>query len=183
MRLLLILLAVIVIAPIVEIAVLIAVGQQIGPAPTILLMLATSFLGAWLLRREGLRAWRAFRADVANQVPPGISATDGVLVLIGSGFMLVPGFVSDIIGLLLILPPTRRVARGIVMNLITRRLTPAAANSVFGPRRVRARAGRPQPSSPDGSASPGGSASPNGAGPPRAGSGVAIEGEIIDPSA
>jgi len=178
MRLLLIFLAVIVIAPIVEIAVLIAIGQQIGPAPTILLMLATSFLGAWLLRREGLRAWRAFRADVANQVPPGISATDGVLVLIGSGFMLVPGFVSDIIGLLLILPPTRRVARGIVMNLITRRLTPAAAANVFGPRRVRARTGRPRPSS------PGASASPNGTATPRpAGSGVAIEGEVVDPPA
>jgi len=178
MRRLLLVLAVLVLATFVEIAVLLAVGKLIGPAPTILLMLATSAVGAWLLRREGVRAWRAFRADLVNQVPPGLSATDGVLVVIGAAFMIVPGFVSDIIGLLLILPPTRRVARGIVMNLITRRLTPAAAANVFGPRRVRARTGRPRPSS------PGASASPNGTATPRpAGSGVAIEGEVVDPPA
>jgi UPF0716 protein FxsA len=176
MRRLLLVFALLVVAPIVEIAVLIAVGRQIGPAPTILLVLATSALGAWLLRREGGRAWRAFRADLVNQVPPGVSATDGLLVLLGGVFMLVPGFVSDLIGLVLILPPTRRVARGLVMNVIARRLTPAASTSLFGPRRVRARAGRPRPTPP-----PPGSAGPTAPTRP-AGPSVAIEGEVIDPA-
>lgn len=173
---LVLILALLVIGPIIEIAVLIAVGRQIGPVPTILLMLATSALGAYLLRREGGRAWRAFRTDLANQVPPGISATDGLLVLFGGVFMLVPGFVSDIIGLLFILPPTRRIARGIVMQVITRRLTPAASTSLFGPRRVRARTGRPRPTATSHPPQTGTAGEPTGR------SGVAIEGEVLPPS-
>ncbi|MGE5829712.1 MAG: FxsA family protein, partial [Micromonosporaceae bacterium] len=133
MRRLVLIIALLVIAPIVEIGVLVAVGQQIGVGPTLLLMLATSALGGVLLRHQGGRAWRAFQADVTNGVPPGPSATDGLLVLIGGVFMLVPGFVSDVIGVLLIAPPSRRVARAFVMQMVTRRLTPAASSTLFGP--------------------------------------------------
>jgi UPF0716 protein FxsA len=176
MRRLVLIIALLVIGPIIEIAVLVAVGQQIGVGPTLLLMLATSALGGVLLRHQGGRAWRAFRADLDNGVPPGVSATDGLLVLIGGLFMLVPGFVSDVIGLLLIAPPTRRVARSYLMHLVTRRLTPAASTTLFGPRRVRATFGRPRSTGADRPAS----ARTDPAGGPAT-TAVAIEGEIIDP--
>jgi UPF0716 protein FxsA len=170
MRRLVIIIAVLVVVPIIEIAVLIAVGQQIGLALTLLLMLATSALGGWLLRHEGGRAWRAFQADVAANRPPGVTATDGLLVLIGGIFMLVPGFVSDIFGLLLILPPTRRIARSLLLRSFTGRISPAAATSLFGPRRVRVRPGQAQPTAPP----------QRPTGPQSTEHPQAIEGEIID---
>jgi UPF0716 protein FxsA len=168
-----ILIGLLVIVPIAEIAVLIAVGRQIGPGWTILLVLATSALGGWLLRREGGRAWRAFQADLSERRPPGRTATDGLLVLVGGIFMLVPGFVSDVIGLFLILPPTRAVAARVVQHQVGRRLTPQASTSLFGPRRVRVRyetrtsgpTPPPQPAPP----------------PPGTGGPSAIEGEVIEP--
>jgi UPF0716 protein FxsA len=163
----LIILALLVIFPIIEIAVLIATAV-IGVGWTILLVLGTSALGAWLLRHEGARSWEAFRADVAAGRPPGNNVTEGLLVLVGGVFMLVPGFVSDVIGGLLIAPPTRKLARIGLLAVIGRRLTPEATTSLFGPRKVKIRYGAPQEPSPaprDGGSYP----SP------------AIEGEIIDP--
>src|SRR5204863_210597 len=81
--------------------------NAIGLGWTLLLMLATSALGGWLLKREGRKAWRAFQAEAQSGRPPGRQATDGVLVVLGGLFMLLPGFVSDAIGLLMIAPPTR----------------------------------------------------------------------------
>ena len=111
MRRLIVIVALLIIIPTIEIAVLIAVGQVIGVGWTVALILGTSVLGGWLLRTQGARAWRAFRADVNAGRPPGNAATDGLLVLAGGMFMLVPGLVSDVIGLVLIAPPTRRLAR------------------------------------------------------------------------
>jgi UPF0716 protein FxsA len=156
-----------------EIFVLILIGQQIGWALTLLLLLATSLLGAWVLRREGPRSWQAFRTDLRERRPPGASATDGLLVLLGGVLMLVPGFISDVVGALLVAQPTRKLAAGWAQSLLARRLTPSTATSLFGPRTVRVRTGAPQP--PPG-APPAGPAS----GAPQ-GSGDAIEGEIIDP--
>jgi UPF0716 protein FxsA len=167
-----ILIALLVLVPLVEIAVLVAVGRQIGAGWTILLVLGTSALGAWLLRREGGRAWRSFQADLAERRPPGRTATDGLLVLIGGIFMLVPGFVSDVIGLFFILPPTRAVAARLLQSYVARRITPQASTTLFGPRRVRVRyetrvpGATPPPAQPT---------------PPVTGSPNAIEGEVIEP--
>jgi UPF0716 protein FxsA len=164
-RRLVVIVALLVIVPIIEIAVLIAVGRVIGVGWTLVLMLATSVLGGWLLRTQGARAWRAFRNDVNAGRPPGNAATDGLLVLLGGMFMLVPGFVSDVIGLLLIAPPTRRMARALVLSVAAHRMSASTASSLFGPRRVRVRYGGPSSASPDA-----GPATPS-----------PIEGEIIDP--
>jgi UPF0716 protein FxsA len=163
MRRLGLIVALLIVVSAIEIAVVIAVGHAIGWGLTLLLLLATSVIGAYLLRREGGRAWRAFREDAASGRPPGNAATDGVLVLAGGVFMLVPGFVSDFVGLFLLLPPTRHLVRGFVQHAVANRVSPAAASSLFGPRRVRVQTGqpvRPTPRSDE-------------AGPP-------IEGEIVD---
>lgn len=116
-----------VIVPIVEIFVLIQVGQVIGPWWTILLLIADSILGTWLIRREGGRAFAALRSALNSGQMPAKELADGALILIGGTLMLSPGFVTDLFGILLILPFTRPVARRILTGVVTRRLVGAGA--------------------------------------------------------
>jgi UPF0716 protein FxsA len=118
-----------------EIAVIVAVGQQIGALATVLLLLGSALVGGWVLRHEGARAWRAFTTAVTEGRPPGAEVVDGVLVLTGGALMMLPGFISDVVGLLLVVPFTRRVVRGLVLVQLASRL-PAG---VVGPLRVRSR--------------------------------------------
>jgi UPF0716 protein FxsA len=177
MRRLLFIVAALLVVAAVEIAVLIAIGQAIGVGWTILLVLATSALGGWLLRREGARAWRAFREDLAEGRPPGNAATDGLLIFVGGVLMLVPGFVTAFIGALLLIPVTRRLGRAIVLRVFGNRISPAAATSLFGPRRVRIRYGRPRHPEPEQKDGPSVTAS----GRDTIVDSEPIEGEIIDP--
>jgi len=169
MRRRLILVALLVVLPVAEIALLVAVGQLIGLVPTLLLILVSSLVGGWLLRREGTRAWRSFRDALGARTPPGNAATDGLLVLVGGILMVLPGFITDVVGLVLVLPPTRPLGRGLVLRWVDRRLSSQTRANLFGPRRVRVRYGpaqrTPPPTPP----------------PPSAGPPAAIEGEIIDP--
>src|SRR4051795_10721809 len=98
-----------VVLAIIEILVMIAVAKVIGIGWSLLLVLATSALGAWLLKRVGVRSWRAFRAEVQEGRPPGNAATDGLLALMGGVLLVVPGFVTDAVGALLLIPWTRRL--------------------------------------------------------------------------
>ncbi|WP_300401471.1 FxsA family protein [Nocardioides sp.] len=116
-----------VVVPIVEIYVLIQVGQVIGPWWTILLLIADSALGSWLIKREGGRAWRALRSALESGRMPADELADGALILIGGTLMLSPGFVLDVLGVFLILPFTRPLFRGVLAKVVSRRLT------VFGP--------------------------------------------------
>jgi len=110
--------------PIVEIYVLIQVGQVIGVWWTILLLIADSILGSWLLRREGSRAWTALRVALAEGRMPAKELADGILIVIGGTLMISPGFVTDVFGMLAILPFTRPVGRKLLAGFITRRLAP-----------------------------------------------------------
>jgi UPF0716 protein FxsA len=111
-----------VVVPLVEIYVLIQVGQVIGPWWTILLLIADSILGGWLIRREGRKAWRALTIALSSGQMPAKELADGALILIGGTLMLTPGFVSDAVGILLILPVTRPVARRLLTPVVSRRL-------------------------------------------------------------
>ncbi|MBA3782053.1 MAG: FxsA family protein [Nocardioides sp.] len=111
-----------VVVPLAEIYVLIQVGQVIGPWWTILLLIADSILGGWLIRREGGRAWRALRSALDSGRMPARELADGALIVFGGALMLSPGFVTDILGILLILPITRPVARRLLTTVISRRL-------------------------------------------------------------
>ncbi len=111
------------VVPIVEIAVIIQVGQLIGFWPTVVLLLLESALGAWLVKREGLRAWRALSGGMRSGALPGRELTDAALVLIGGTLLLTPGFVTDVVGFFFVLPVTRPIARRIVQGYLARRAT------------------------------------------------------------
>ena len=105
-----------IVVPIVELYVLIQVGQVIGALPTIGLLVLMSVLGAWLVRREGVRAWSRFRRTLGSGRLPTAEVVDGALLMLGGALLLTPGFLSDIVGLLLALPPTRAVVNRIVRS-------------------------------------------------------------------
>jgi UPF0716 protein FxsA len=97
-----------VVIPLLELAVLIQVGQVVGLPATILLVLATGVAGAALARREGLRTLTALQGELARGALPGQSLLDGLAILVGGAFLLTPGILTDVAGFLLLLPPTRR---------------------------------------------------------------------------
>jgi UPF0716 protein FxsA len=113
------LLALFVVVPILEIYVIIQVGQAIGALWTIALLIADSILGAVLMKSQGRAAWRRFQLAVQEGRVPAREVLDGALVIFGGAFLLTPGFCSDIVGALLLLPPTRAVIRRILMRRFT----------------------------------------------------------------
>jgi UPF0716 protein FxsA len=129
------LLALFIVVPLAELYVLIQVGQAIGALPTIALLLADSVLGTLLLRSQGRQTWRRFNEALAAGRPPAKEVLDGALVIFGGAFLITPGFLTDIIGLILLLPPTRAILRrALVRNFANRTLA-----------RVVGRAGRTRP--------------------------------------
>jgi UPF0716 protein FxsA len=136
----LVLLVLFVVVPIVEIYVIIQVGQAIGALWTIALLIADSVAGTLLMKSQGRAAWRRFQLALSEGRVPAREVMDGVLVIFGGAFLLTPGFVTDILGALLLLPPTRAVIR----RLISRRFTLAVVSGrpgPMGPGRVRRRPG------------------------------------------
>jgi UPF0716 protein FxsA len=97
------------IAMVVEITVLVLVGQAIGILATIGLLILASVVGMWLLRREGTRTLAAFNDAVRTRRVPAKEMVDGVLIVAAGALVLVPGFVSDLLALFLLFPPTRAV--------------------------------------------------------------------------
>jgi UPF0716 protein FxsA len=122
-----VLVGVLIVVPLLELYVLIQVGQVIGAPITIALLVLMSLAGAWLLRREGTRTWRAFRAASGAGRVPAREVADGALVLFGGALLLTPGFLTDLLGLLCILPPTRAVLRRSLTGFVARRLLGPAA--------------------------------------------------------
>jgi UPF0716 protein FxsA len=113
--------------PLVEIYVIIQIGQVIGAWWTILLLIADSVFGSWLIKREGGRAFRALQSALQEHRMPTKELSDGVLILIGGTLMLTPGFVLDIVGAICILPFTRPAARRLLSGFVTRKLTTSYA--------------------------------------------------------
>jgi UPF0716 protein FxsA len=117
------LIALFILLPLAELYVIVqVVGQAIGPIWTILLLAADSVLGAMLLRSQGRAVWRRFNEALATGRMPHREVQDGVLVIFGGAFLITPGFITDVIGLLLLLPPTRAVIRRIGMRSLRRRM-------------------------------------------------------------
>jgi UPF0716 protein FxsA len=121
-----------VVVPVLEIYVLIQVGQVIGAWWTILLLVADGFLGSWLMKREGGRAWAALRVALQSGRMPARELTDGALILVGGTLLLTPGFVSDVAGLFCVLPATRPLARRALTRFLGRKLLAAAGAPAAG---------------------------------------------------
>jgi UPF0716 protein FxsA len=117
--------------PLVEIYLIIQVGQAIGAAWTILLLVADSVLGAWLVRREGRRAWAALQNAVGSGRMPSRELADAGLILVGGTLLLTPGFLTDVVGFFLLLPVTRPLARRLLGWFVSRRLLGTRRRSVY----------------------------------------------------
>lgn len=97
-----------VIVPIIELVLLIQLGQVVGLLPTLALVVFTGVTGAWLARAEGVRVFFQFQRELASGRLPGQAMLDGISVLIGGAFLLTPGVLTDVAGFSLLFPPTRR---------------------------------------------------------------------------
>lgn len=108
--------------PIIELAAILQVGDWIGFWPTLGLLIFDSILGSVLLRTQSRAVWRRFNAQLAQGRPPAREVIDGVLVIAGGVALLTPGFVTDIFGILFLLPPTRAVIRSLLVRRFARRM-------------------------------------------------------------
>ncbi len=124
-----------IVAPIIELFVIIQVGGAIGVLPTIGLLVADSILGSMLMRSQGRAAWRSFQAATAAGQVPAREVLDGGLVIFGGALLLTPGFVTDVLGLALLLPPTRAIVRRMLVGGVAKRMMGPdglAAGPAFG---------------------------------------------------
>jgi UPF0716 protein FxsA len=147
-----------IVVPIVELYVILQVGQAIGVLPTVALLVADSILGSVLMRSQGRTTWRRFNVALAEGRVPHREVLDGALVIFGGALLLTPGFATDILGLLLLLPPTRALVRGVLVRRLLPRLVVSGLGGIraapppggFGPRPGRGR--EPSDADVDGSA-------------------------------
>src|SRR3954449_1710770 len=126
----LLLILVFIVVPIAELYVIFKIGDAIGWAPTLALLVIDSLLGSWLMRSQGRTVWNRFQQAMEAGRIPHREVFDGVLIIFGGAFLITPGFLTDIIGVLLLLPPTRGMFRGLVTRRIGVRTAFAAGDRV-----------------------------------------------------
>ena len=112
-----------IVLPLAELYVILKVGDAIGVLPTIALLALDSVLGSMLLRAQGRAVWRRFNETLAAGRMPHREVMDGVLVIFGGAFLITPGFITDVVGALLLLPPTRALIRRGLARRLGRRVT------------------------------------------------------------
>ncbi|WP_027342375.1 FxsA family protein [Hamadaea tsunoensis] len=147
----------------VEITVFVLVAQWIGVLWALLLAIAFTAAGLFLLGREGRRGWRRFRDAARGGTPAGREAAHGLTGVFAALLLIIPGFVSGITGLVLLIPPVRHLAAGRVQAATEKRVSPSMAGDLFGPRQVRVQR-PPKPGTPEAASTPD----------------EVIEGEIVD---
>src|SRR6185312_10216905 len=111
-----------IVVPIAELYVIIQVGQLIGIWPTLALLLLDAIGGSMLLKHQGRGAWRRFNEALAQRRFPGREVVDGVLIVIGGTLLVTPGFITDVVGIFFLVPPTRALARALLRRLTTGRI-------------------------------------------------------------
>jgi UPF0716 protein FxsA len=138
-----------IVVPILELYVIIQIGGLIGVWPTLALLLADALLGSLLLRHQGRGAWRRFNAALAERRFPGREVADGLLIAIGGTLLLTPGFITDIAGLVLLIPPTRALVRRLLKGVVGRRfvIVGGPAGTAYGAADSARRAYRSAPGS------------------------------------
>ena len=115
------LVALLIIVPVVELFVIVQVAHWIGVWETLFLLVTVSLLGAWMVKIQGIGVLRRISDDWRNRRVPARSLVDGVLLLLAGALLLIPGFVTDIIGLMLLVPPVRAGIRNGLIGRWTRK--------------------------------------------------------------
>ncbi|MGE7905156.1 FxsA family protein [Peribacillus sp. NPDC094092] len=108
--------------PVVEIIVLLLSGNLIGFWPTVFLIVATGLIGAYLAKRQGMETWKKAQEQIRYGMMPGNEIIDGICIFLGAALLLSPGLISDIMGLILVFPPTRNLLKPIVIRFIMNRM-------------------------------------------------------------
>src|SRR5436189_2962872 len=126
-----------IVVPIAEIAIIIQVGNAIGVWWTIALLIADAVIGSMLARTQGRAAWRRFTLAIESGRVPARETVDGILVLFGGALLLTPGFLSDILGLFLLLPPTRAFVRALLVRRFAGRMVASMTRGPAPQRRAR----------------------------------------------
>src|SRR5215210_5950543 len=131
-----------IVLPIAELYLIYKVGDSIGIVPTLALLVADSVLGSVLLRTQGRTVWRRFQRTMQAGRMPHREVQDGVLVIFGGALLITPGFLTDILGLVLLIPPTRAVVRRVLVRRFADRMIVAATRGrpPAGPSDVEGRA-------------------------------------------
>jgi UPF0716 protein FxsA len=129
MKIFQILLLIVLVIPFAEIYLLLGVGSIIGAFPTILLVVFTAVLGAWLLRQQGFATFRRFQESLARGEIPAYEMIEGPLILVGGALLLTPGFITDVLGFACLIPATRKK---IAQYIIEHYFVLAQASGGFG---------------------------------------------------
>jgi UPF0716 protein FxsA len=119
--------------PIAELFVIVKVAEAIGVLETLALLIASWPIGTWAMRSQGRAVWRRMSVAVAEGRPPAREVIDGALVVLGGGLLIVPGFITDAIGIALLLPPTRALVRTLLVRNFSNRLVMQAFAVRQGP--------------------------------------------------
>jgi len=128
-----------IVVPIIELYVIIEVGQAIGVVPTLAILVADALLGSLLLRQQGRQAWRRFNQALAERRFPAREVADGLMIAVGGTLLLTPGFVTDVFGLILLIPPTRALVRRGLQAVVGRRFRLVSGPAAWGYGRMRKR--------------------------------------------
>lgn len=126
------LLAIFLITPVVELALLLQLGGVIGVLPTVALIAVTGVAGSYLARREGLSVWRRFNARMQRGELPGTELIDGMIILVAGALLITPGVLTDVVGFLGLIPFTRRYLRKYVNKRIQRAMERGSVRLTFG---------------------------------------------------
>jgi UPF0716 protein FxsA len=117
--------------PFLEIYLIVQVGQLIGVWWTLAILVGEALLGAWLMRREGTRAWKELNETFATGKVPSGELADTALILVGGVLLVVPGFITDVFGLLFLLPFTRPLARKVLAYGMARRMSRLGVSTIY----------------------------------------------------
>lgn len=130
--------------PIAELYVIIKVGEAIGLVPTLLLLILDGFAGAALARSQGRAAWVRFNRALAERRVPARETFDGAMIMLGGALLLAPGFITDLVGFALLIPPTRSLAKTLVAGIARRRVASGGGVSGTSPRAADPSGARPR---------------------------------------
>lgn len=111
-----------IIVPAVELILLIQMGQWIGTLPTVGLIVLTGIIGAYLTRQQGMQVWRRMQQELQGGQMPGEAILEGAMILVAGAVLMTPGVLTDALGFLLLIPPSRKLISRFVSAQIQRRI-------------------------------------------------------------